>query len=66
MAALLGVMADPLTSNDPHVMAEAMNRERVARVEVVQARAAAEGRQLTLREAEDEAAVSWDALRTQR
>lgn len=64
VAAMLGVTADPFRSNDPRVLAEAINRERMAAAETAQARARAEGREITLAEAELEAGTSWEALAT--
>lgn len=62
VAALLGIPADPLRSTDVHVLSANLNHERMLRAEAAQAQARAEGREITLAEAELEAGTSWQNL----
>lgn len=62
VAALLGIAADPMRSTDPHQVAAAVNRERMAAAYAAQEAARAEGREISLQEAEAEAGVSWQSI----
>ena len=62
VGAFLGVGSDPLRSDDVHRVSAELNRQRLAAAQVAQEKAAAEGRHLTLAQAELEAGLSWQAL----
>lgn len=62
VGAMLGVTADPFRSGDPRAAAAELNRQRIAAAERAQARARAEGRDISLAEAELEAGVSWETI----
>ena len=64
VAAMLGVVADPAKSQDPHLVAAAMAEARRRGAQAVMDRARAEGRDLTWAEADAEAATSWVDLHT--
>jgi hypothetical protein len=66
VAAMLGIGADPFASQDPRQMAAEVNRKRIAAAEAAQAAAAAEGRHISLAEAEDEAGISWQTIAADR
>jgi hypothetical protein len=66
VAAMLGIGADPFASQDPRQMAAEVNRQRIEAAEQAQAAAAAEGRHISLTEAEREAGISWQTIAADR
>jgi hypothetical protein len=62
VAAMLGIAADPMRSGDPHQIAAVVNRQRMEAAAAAQAAARAEGREISLADAEREAGVSWQTI----
>jgi hypothetical protein len=62
VAAMLGIAADPMRSGDPHQIAAVVNRQRMEAAQAAQAAARAEGREISLADAEREAGVSWSTI----
>jgi hypothetical protein len=62
VAAMLGIAADPMRSGDPHQIAAVVNRQRMEAAAAAQATARAEGREISLADAEREAEVSWQTI----